>query len=59
MTSNVDTAKDIKLRDALVLSGSEAEIFEEYDKRALSKKEQDILEKADEFYNAQCAKTNE
>ncbi len=57
MTGNMDKTEDIKLPGILILCDEESKIFEEYDKRPLSKKEQDILEDADKFYQAQCAKT--
>ncbi len=56
---DMNTIEDIKLPDILILRDEESKIFEEYDKRPLSKKEQDILKDADNFYQAQCAKTNE
>ena len=58
MTGNIGKSKDIKLPGVLILSGDEAKAFEEYDKRPLSKKEQDILIAADRFYQAQCDKLN-
>lgn len=51
-----NNTKEMGLPNVLELHGEAARIFEEYDKRPLTKKEKQILEEADEFYRTMCAK---
>ncbi len=49
-------AKDIELSGIPELFGEPAKAFDEYDKRALTKKEKVLLKDADDFYQIQYAK---